>query len=102
MNPYSYGKFEKGFHVAINTTDNKAPHAIGITAHSSMDMYMAGKRGKGVSILHVYRDQLWEMGSRSPPPNLGPPDIILDAQVHLGQSLFSVLLYIKDFKVGQY
>ncbi|XP_071516840.1 eukaryotic translation initiation factor 2D isoform X2 [Panulirus ornatus] len=83
MNPYSYGKFEKGFHVAINTADNKAPHAVGITAHSSMDMYMAGKRGKGVSILHVYRDQLWEMGSRTPPPSLGPPDIMLDAQVHL-------------------
>nr|XP_045587140.1 eukaryotic translation initiation factor 2D-like isoform X1 [Procambarus clarkii]XP_045587141.1 eukaryotic translation initiation factor 2D-like isoform X1 [Procambarus clarkii] len=81
MSPYSYGKFEKGFPVAINTTDNKAPQAVGVTAHSSMDMYMCGRHGKGVSILHVYRDQLWEMGSRSPPPTMGPPDIILSGQV---------------------
>ncbi|KAK8750423.1 hypothetical protein OTU49_014820 [Cherax quadricarinatus] len=83
MNPSSYGKFEKGFPVAINTTDNKVPLAVGVTAHSSMDMYMCGRHGKGVSILHVYRDQLWEMGTRSPPPNLGPPDIMLSGQVIL-------------------
>ncbi|KAG7161306.1 Eukaryotic translation initiation factor 2D-like [Homarus americanus] len=80
MNPHSYGKFEKGFPVAVNTTENKVPVAIGITAHSSMDMFMSGRHGKGVSILHVYGDQLWEMGTRSPPPKFGPPDIMLSGE----------------------
>lgn len=73
--------------MAINTTDNRVPHAIGVTAHSSMDMFMAGRHGKGVSILHVYRDQLWEMGSKTPPPNLGPPDVVLEEQVVPGTVL---------------
>ncbi|XP_050723176.1 eukaryotic translation initiation factor 2D-like [Eriocheir sinensis] len=78
MSPKSYGRFEKGFPVAINTTENKAPMAVGITAHSSMDMYMAGRQGRGVSVLHVYQDLLWEMGSKTAPPSLGVPDVVAE------------------------
>lgn len=78
MNPRSYGKFEKGFPVAINTTENKVPQAVGSTAHSSMDMFMAARQGKGVNVLHVFKDQLWAMGSKGLPPNLGIPDIMLE------------------------
>lgn len=81
MSPKSYGRFEKGFPVIVNTTENKAPMAVGVTALSSMDMYMAGRQGRGVSILHVYRDLLWEMGSKTPPPSLGVPDIVADTMV---------------------
>ncbi|KAK7068948.1 Eukaryotic translation initiation factor 2D [Halocaridina rubra] len=79
MNPRTYGKFEKGFPVCINTTDNKAPQAVGTTAHDNMDMYMAARQGKGVNILHVFRDQLWEMGTKSLAPNLGVPRIMMEA-----------------------
>lgn len=86
MSPKSYGRFEKGFPVIVNTTENKAPVAVGVTALSSMDMYMAGRQGRGVSILHVYRDLLWEMGSKTPPPSLGVPDIVADTLVSPSES----------------
>ena len=69
-----YGKFEKGYPVAVNLTNNLAPHAMGITANSSMDMYMSAGHGRGVSILHVYGDFLWQMGSKTPPPVITPPE----------------------------
>ncbi|XP_063607889.1 eukaryotic translation initiation factor 2D-like [Penaeus indicus] len=72
VGPTSYGKFEKGLPAAVNTLENKAPQAVGITAQSSMDMYMSARRGKGITILQVYRDHLWELGSKSPPPPMGP------------------------------
>ncbi|XP_064097631.1 eukaryotic translation initiation factor 2D-like [Macrobrachium nipponense] len=81
MSPRSYGKFEKGFPVAVNTVDNKAPCAVGATAHSSMDMFMAARQGKGVNILHVFKDNLWAMGSKSLPPSLGIPDIMVEHKV---------------------
>lgn len=54
--------------VAINTTDNVSPFAIGKTALSSVDMYMSARQGKGVIILHIYKDHLWETGPKSPIP----------------------------------
>lgn len=72
LGPTAYGKFEKGLPAAVNTLENKAPQAVGITAQSSMDMYMSARRGKGITILQVYRDHLWELGSKSPPPAMGP------------------------------
>lgn len=81
MSPRSYGKFEKGFPVAVNTTENKAPVAVGTTAHSSMDMFMAARQGKGVNILHIFKDNLWAMGSKSLPPSLGIPDIMVENKV---------------------
>ena len=65
-----YGKFEKNDIVYVNTTANKAAHAVGITANCSMDMYMAAGHGKGVCILHVIGDFLWQIGSKSVPPNI--------------------------------
>ncbi|KAK3851197.1 hypothetical protein Pcinc_042143 [Petrolisthes cinctipes] len=75
MTPKSYGRFEKGHLVAVNTTENGAPIAVGVTAHSSMDMFMAGRQGRGVCVMHVYCDQLWEMGSKVQPPSLPPPEV---------------------------
>ena len=45
-------RVEKNTPVAVNFTTNKAAFAVGRTALSSEDMYMAGRRGKGVAILH--------------------------------------------------
>jgi len=77
MNPKVYGMFDKGFPVSINTTSNQAPIAVGLTAQSSMDLFMAARQGKGVIILHVFGDHLWDHGARTKPPQLGPPDFII-------------------------
>lgn len=73
MGMVAYGRLEKGQTVAINTNRNRAAVAVGLTALSSQDMYMAGKRGKGVEILHCIGDYLWQAGTKESPPEWGPP-----------------------------
>jgi len=70
-----YGMLNRGQVVAINTNKNAAAIAVGKTALSSEDMYMAGRRGKGVEILHCIGDYLWKAGSQDSPPELGPPEL---------------------------
>lgn len=69
----AYGRLNKGETVAVNTNKNAAAVAVGLTALSSEDMYMAGKRGKGIEILHCIGDFLWQAGTKDSPPDLGPP-----------------------------
>lgn len=69
----SYGNLQKGERVAINTTTNLAPVAVGMTYLSSVDMFLCGKRGKAVRVLHFLGDDLWAQGTKSAVPNLGPP-----------------------------
>lgn len=68
----AYGKLNKGERVAVNLSNNKAPVAVGVTALSSFDMYMAARRGKCVQVLHYYGDQLSNYGTKLPVPELGP------------------------------
>ncbi|GLV46338.1 eukaryotic translation initiation factor 2D [Carabus blaptoides fortunei] len=77
--PAKYGRFEKGTLYSINITNNKAPVAIGTTAHSSMDMYMCAGRGRCVNVLHSLCDQLCQMEGNVLPtvPTLGPPTWLL-------------------------
>lgn len=77
--PAKYGRFEKGTLYAINVTNNKAPVAIGTTAHSSMDMYMCAGRGRCVNVLHSLCDHLCQMEGNVLPtvPALGPPTWLL-------------------------
>ncbi|CAL7946438.1 unnamed protein product [Xylocopa violacea] len=75
---YSFGKLQKGTPVSVNTEDNKAPVAVGLTALSSEDMYMSGGYGKCVEILHVMGDTLCQLGKPCTRPNLGPPDVDTD------------------------
>ncbi|XP_020295280.1 eukaryotic translation initiation factor 2D [Pseudomyrmex gracilis] len=73
---HSYGKFKKGDAVAINTEDNKATVAIGVTILSSEDMYLSGGHGKCIKILHVYGDKLCnQVWSIPPRPAQGMPDL---------------------------
>ncbi|VDK59604.1 unnamed protein product [Cylicostephanus goldi] len=44
------------------------PMAVGVTLMSSQEMVANKFEGKGVQILHLYRDLLWEFGSRLAPP----------------------------------
>jgi translation initiation factor 2D len=69
----AYGNLQKGEAVAVNLTTNKAPVAIGLTALSSFDMYMAARHGKAVKILHLIGDELWSHGTKLTIPELGPP-----------------------------
>ncbi|XP_063995162.1 eukaryotic translation initiation factor 2D isoform X2 [Diachasmimorpha longicaudata] len=69
----SYGRLQKHTPVSVNTDDNKAPVAVGITSHSSEDMYMSAGRGKCADILHVIGDGLCQLGKPPVRPELGPP-----------------------------
>ena len=75
----AYGRLKKGETVAVNTNQNAAAVAVGRTALSSEDMYMAGRRGKGVEILHCIGDKLWELGGKESPPQWGPPAVMQSA-----------------------
>jgi translation initiation factor 2D len=61
--------------VAVNLQSNLAPVAVGAAWLSSEDMYMAGRRGRCLSIIHFYGDQLWAAGTRDQIPDLGPPSL---------------------------
>lgn len=69
----AYGNLQKGEAVAINMMTNKAPVAVGLTALSSFDMYMAAQHGRAVRILHLVGDELWSYGTKLTIPELGPP-----------------------------
>ncbi|XP_076635667.1 eukaryotic translation initiation factor 2D isoform X2 [Colletes latitarsis] len=75
---YSFGKLQKGTPVSVDTEDNKASVAVGITARSSEDMYMSGGHGKCVEILHVIGDTLCQLGKPPIRPNLGPLNLDVD------------------------
>lgn len=49
---YNIGKVQ---HVCVF----RSPIAVGKTALSSEEMYEAAMRGKGVIIMHTYKDHLW-------------------------------------------
>ncbi|KAH0541167.1 eukaryotic translation initiation factor 2D [Cotesia glomerata] len=69
---YSYGKLLKNTPVAVITEDNMAAVAVGVTSHSSEDMYMSGGRGKCVDIIHVIGDMLCQLGKPPAKPQIDP------------------------------
>ncbi|XP_011861603.1 PREDICTED: eukaryotic translation initiation factor 2D [Vollenhovia emeryi] len=72
---YSFGKLPKGTPMSINTEENKAAVAVGVTALSSEDMYMAAGHGKCVEVFHVIGDMLCQLGKPPPRPDLGLPNV---------------------------
>ena len=71
MKAYCDGKIKKDDKIVVNLTNNKAAVAIGLSSLSSEDMYMSGKRGKAVRILHCLGDQLWANSGKPTLPDLG-------------------------------
>ncbi|XP_070164989.1 eukaryotic translation initiation factor 2D [Polyergus mexicanus] len=71
---YTFGKLPKGSPASINTEENKATVAVGITALSGEDMYMAAGHGKCVEVFHVIGDMLCQLGKPPLKPDLGPPN----------------------------
>ncbi|RUS70191.1 hypothetical protein EGW08_022044 [Elysia chlorotica] len=68
--PKMFGTLKKGDLVSVKIAGNKAPVALGKALLSGEDMYMSGLRGKGVQVLHILGDSLWEHGDRSTPPHI--------------------------------
>ncbi|KAI1732278.1 translation initiation factor SUI1 domain-containing protein [Ditylenchus destructor] len=57
-----------------NTSTNdeikfRGPVAIGRALISSSEMLSSGMRGRGVEVLHLFHDTLWEFGSKTLPPS---------------------------------
>lgn len=53
---------------AICLEDNRYPVGMGQTTMDGEDMYMSGMKGRGVVLLHIYQDTLWNSGPRSEVP----------------------------------
>nr|pir hypothetical protein C25H3.4 - Caenorhabditis elegans [Caenorhabditis elegans] len=50
------------------------PSAVGCSMMSSEEMVVCGFKGKGVQVLHVFRDQLWDFGPKGVPPSCSLED----------------------------
>ncbi|XP_035699085.1 eukaryotic translation initiation factor 2D-like [Branchiostoma floridae] len=61
---------EKNSLCAVSLLGNRAPIAVGRTTMSSSQMQECGMKGKGVTVLHTYLDQLWEHGDQTPLPTM--------------------------------
>ncbi|XP_018326001.1 eukaryotic translation initiation factor 2D isoform X2 [Agrilus planipennis] len=76
-----YGMFEKGVPASVNTEDNKAPQAVGVTACNSGNMFLNTK-GKCLIVYHMLGDRLCTLENLPTVqlPLLQPPDWILNYQ----------------------
>lgn len=59
--------FKSGQLVSIRVAGNPLPFAVGEAVLSSTDAMANGMRGRGVAVLHCYRDSLWEYAGRCIP-----------------------------------
>ena len=69
----AFGNINKDDPLSVNLDENKASVAVGMAALSSEDMYMSGKRGKALKIIHCYGDQLHLHYGKPKFPELGVP-----------------------------
>ena len=74
MKAYNNGLIKKNDPLAVNLTKNKASVALGTAHMTSEDMYMSGRRGKALKILHCYGDHLWIHCGKNTLPDLGVPE----------------------------
>uniref|UniRef100_A0A915CHZ6 Membrane insertase YidC/Oxa/ALB C-terminal domain-containing protein n=1 Tax=Parascaris univalens TaxID=6257 RepID=A0A915CHZ6_PARUN len=62
----AFPEFERNYPVTISVVTNdghlKGPVGVGVALMSSMEMIANGMQGRGVQILHLYKDFLWEFG----------------------------------------
>ncbi|XP_017264859.1 eukaryotic translation initiation factor 2D [Kryptolebias marmoratus] len=61
---------KQGACCAVTIVNNRAPVAVGKAAVSSSEMQSSGMKGRGVCVLHTYKDYLWAFGDKSVPPSL--------------------------------
>ena len=53
---------------SICLDDNRYPIALAQTTMDGEDMYMSGMKGRGMMIIHLYQDALWNFGPKSEVP----------------------------------
>lgn len=53
---------------SICLDDNRYPIGVGQTTMDGEDMYMSGMKGRGMIVLHMYQDTLWNIGPRTETP----------------------------------
>ncbi|XP_035236797.1 eukaryotic translation initiation factor 2D [Anguilla anguilla] len=63
---------KKGERCSVSMVKNRAPVAVGTATMSTSDMCELGMKGRGVSILHTYMDNLWGFGDKTGPPSILP------------------------------
>ena len=61
------GSFAAGQKRCMRVEGNDAPFAVGKMLVSDADIKKTGMKGKGMAVLHVYRDSLWTYGGRKVP-----------------------------------
>ncbi|CAD6993577.1 unnamed protein product [Ceratitis capitata] len=54
-----YGRHRQGQLMAVNLVSNHSAVAIGYLPRSSDDLYMCGRQGVAVKMLHIFGDKLW-------------------------------------------
>jgi translation initiation factor 2D len=61
------GTFKEGQKRCMMVEGNDMPFAVGKMLVSDADISKTGMKGKGMAVLHVYRDSLWAYGGRKVP-----------------------------------
>jgi translation initiation factor 2D len=67
----------KGEKVSICVDGNPSPFAVGISETNQDSLSLHGMKGKGVSIAHIYGDELWKSGG-----SLIPNDGFADSYIY--------------------
>ncbi|CAF1402779.1 unnamed protein product [Adineta ricciae] len=65
---YTFRHIKRDDLCAICLDDNRYPIGIGQTTMDGEDMYMSGMKGRGIALIHLYQDALWNFGPRSEVP----------------------------------
>ncbi|XP_041052307.1 eukaryotic translation initiation factor 2D isoform X1 [Carcharodon carcharias] len=66
--PSGLPEVRQGDLCAVNLVGSRAPVAIGLATMPTTEMLAADMKGKGVTTLHTYLDQLWAFGEKTNPP----------------------------------
>eukprot|EP00211_Chloroparvula_japonica_P014913 CAMPEP_0119152300 /NCGR_PEP_ID=MMETSP1310-20130426/47581_1 /TAXON_ID=464262 /ORGANISM="Genus nov. species nov., Strain RCC2339" /LENGTH=246 /DNA_ID=CAMNT_0007144651 /DNA_START=63 /DNA_END=800 /DNA_ORIENTATION=- len=69
LTPTGGMKWEKGAPRSVTLLQYGLPLAVGEVIVDDQYVAQNGMKGKGVRIVHHYKDKLWEMGNRSHPQN---------------------------------
>ncbi|CAF3930765.1 unnamed protein product, partial [Rotaria sp. Silwood1] len=68
VTPQTFRHVQRDEFCAICLDDNRYPIGIGQTTMDGDDMYMSGMKGRGIILLHLYQDALWNIGPRTEVP----------------------------------
>ena len=68
VTPQTFRHVKRDELCTICLEDNRFPIGLGQTTMDGEDMYMSGMKGRGIAILHLYQDTLWNIGPRSEGP----------------------------------